>query len=240
VPCSDCRLRKLARFRCFTPDELEFVDKFKVGDLFFEPGAEILSSGQDHAHLYTVYRGWAFRYNLLEDGRRQILSFLMPGDFLGLQSAVLKAMQHSVEALTEVHVCVFERNGLWKLFEKMPSLAFDVTWLAAVEESMVDNHLLSVGRQFALERIAFLILHLVGRLDAPGEARRNQYPLPLRQQHIADTTGLSLVHTNKSLRRLVKAGLIEVSRGSITLLDKPGLEELSGIVAAEIKGRPFI
>jgi CRP-like cAMP-binding protein len=233
-------LRRLPCFRPFTPDELAFVESFKVGDLHVGAGIDIVTFGAAAPRVYTVYGGWAFRYNMLEDGRRQILSFLLPGDLIGLQSAVLDVMQHSVEALTDVHLCAFERGGLWKLFERMASLSFDVTWLAATEESMVDNHLLSVGRQWATERVSFLILHLAARMDALGEAEHGQYRLPLRQQHIADATGLSLVHTNRTLRKLVKRGLIAVDRGAVKLLDKRGLESLSGIDARAIRNRPFI
>ena len=71
-------------------------------------------------------------------------------------------MQHSVEALTDMMLCVFPREKLWDLYTDYPTLAFDVTWLAAREEQILDEHLLSVGRRTAIERIAYLLLHLFG------------------------------------------------------------------------------
>jgi CRP-like cAMP-binding protein len=76
-------LRKLKIFRPFTPEELAFVSTLKTGELRVEAGSMLFLEGTSSAHLYTVLSGWAFRYKLLPDGRRQILSYCFPGDFLG-------------------------------------------------------------------------------------------------------------------------------------------------------------
>ena len=99
--------------------------------------------GTSSAHLYTVLTGIAFRYKLLPDGRRQILNYCFPGDFIGLQGSVMQEMQHSIEALSDIVLCVFQREGLWRLFEIHAGLSFDVTWLAARSEQILDQQLLS-------------------------------------------------------------------------------------------------
>jgi CRP-like cAMP-binding protein len=154
VPCQHCPLRALPSFRPFTPDELEFVAGFKRGELVAEPGALILTEGAHSAHLFTLLSGWAFRYKTLEDGRRQILNYLLPGDLVGLQGSVMGQMEHSVEALSSVVLCLFQRDSLPDLFRRHPGLGFDVAWLASREERMLDENLLSVGRRSALERAA--------------------------------------------------------------------------------------
>ena len=169
--CERCPLRKLEVFRQFTPKEFEFISSFKVGEFRAEAGTALLLAGNNSAHLYTMLSGWAFRSKELSDGRRQILNFAFPGDFIGLQSAVLDAMEHSVVALTDVVLCVFEREKLWRLFESHPGLGFDMTWLAAREERMLDEHLLSIGRRTALERTAYFLLHVYRRAKEP-------YPCP--------------------------------------------------------------
>src|SRR5213594_3642098 len=160
VPYEKCPLRVKPVFRQFTPEELKFVSDFKSGELNAEAGTSLLLQGTNSAHLYTVLSGWAFRYKMLPDGRRQVLNFALPGDFIGLQGSVMDVMQHSVEALTDVVLCIFPREKLWSLFTGQPSLAFDLTWLAALEEQTIDEHLLSLGRRTALERTAYLLLHL--------------------------------------------------------------------------------
>ena len=112
--------------------------------------------GNHSAHLYTVLVGWGFRYKLLHDGRRQILNYLVPGDLIGLQGSLMGEMQHSVEALSPMLLCVFERDEVNTLYRNHPGLAFDITWIASREEQMLDENLLSIGRRTALERAAYL------------------------------------------------------------------------------------
>ncbi len=156
-PCEQCPIRDLKIFRPFSPEELSFVSRFKAGELSVDPRATILQEGTSTTHLYTVLFGWAFRYKMLPDGRRQILNFALPGDFLGLQASMFDEMTHSVEALSAVLLCVFPRERIWELYEHYASLSFDVTWLAAREEQILDQNLLNVGRHNAIERAAYFL-----------------------------------------------------------------------------------
>ena len=211
-PCERCPLRPLEVFRNFEKSELAFVSSFKKGELGVDKGATVLVEGSHSAHLYTVLFGFGFRYKLMADGGRQILNYLLPGDLVGLQGSLMGEMQHSVEALSPMLLCVFEREQLHTLYQNHPGLAFDITWIASREEQMLDENLLSIGRRTALERAAYLIafiwaraakVHLVGKANAL---------LPITQQHVADTLGLSLVHTNRTLRKLIDRKLIVVAR----------------------------
>ena len=240
-PCEACPIRKLKFFRQFTPEELSFVKYFKAAELAVDPRTTILREGADSAHLYTVLEGWAFRYKMLPDGRRQILNFALPGDFLGMQATMFNEMTHSVEALTEMLLCVFPRARLWELFEKYPGLAFDVTWLAAREEQILDQNLLNVGRRNALERTAFLLLHLYTRARDVGLASPSRFSPPLTQQHLADTLGLSIVHTNKTLRRLYDRKVIRWENRDLSILDVDALQQIAHWEdAAAGKVRPLI
>src|SRR4029079_6053041 len=90
------------------------------GQLNVEAGASIRLQGANSAHLYTILSGWTFRYKTLPDGRRQILNYALPSDLIGLQGSVNDEMQHSVEALTDVMLCVFPREKLWDLYSNYP------------------------------------------------------------------------------------------------------------------------
>ena len=105
--------------------------------------------------------------------------------------------------------CTFPRTRVWELFKCCPSLAFDVTWLAATEERILDENLLSVGRRSAEERVAYYLLNLYVRADDIGLVTEGRVRFPFTQQHLADAIGLSLVHTNKTLKRLARSGLIQ-------------------------------
>ena len=239
-PCAQCPLRRLDTFRSFTREELAFIDGFKRGELVAEPGSAVLTEGSNSAHLYTVLSGWGFRYKLLEDGRRQILNLVMPGDFIGLQGSVLKEMQHSVEALSAMLLCVFERDRLWDLYANYPALAYDITWLAAREEQTLDEHLLSVGRRSALERLAYLLLFIFSRAKARQMTKGNTLVFPFTQQHIADTLGLSLVHTNKTLKRLSAMQAVRWQDRRFEIIDKGKLIDIAGWEPAPEPVRPFI
>lgn len=241
VSCEQCPLRTLPTFREFSAGELKFVSSFKTGEMTAESGAVILSEGAHSAHLFTLLSGWAFRCKMLDDGRRQILNYLLPGDLVGLQGSVIGEMEHSVEALSPLVLCVFQRDRLDELFANHPGLGFDVTWLAAREERMLDDHLLSLGRRTALERAAYLLAFLHERARAVGLGK-GQEPLsiPLTQQHVADTLGLSIVHTNKTLRKLTNKGLIRWLGRSCEVLDAAELARLAGWEGLGEPVRPLI
>ena len=240
IPCEACPLRANAHFRDFTAEALKFVSGFKRGELVSEPASMILAEGSHSAQLFTLLSGWAFRFKTLEDGRRQILNYLLPGDLVGLQGSVIGEMEHSVESLSPVVLCVFQRDNLPKLFENHPGLAFDVTWLASREERMLDENLLSVGRRSAMERAAYLIAFLYQRAQQVGQVKGSRQLIPITQQHVADTLGLSIVHTNKTLRKLAAKQLIRWHDRACEVLDADALAEIAGWSGLGEGRRPLI
>ncbi len=241
VPCEKCPLRGKEALRDFTPPELAFISEFKSGELQIEAGTNILLQGTNSAHLYTILSGWAFRHKSLPDGRRQILNYALPADFLGLQGSISDEMQHSVEALTDMMLCVFPRERLWNLYTSHPALAFDVTWLAAREEQILDEYLLSVGRRSALERSAYLLMHLFARAEEIGLNEGSTVKFPFTQQHLADTLGMSLVHTNKTLKRLTATKAVRWRDKVFEILDRDLFAEIGGYEqSAQRARRPFL
>ena len=210
------------------------------GELVAEPGAMILSEGAHSAQLFTLLSGWAFRFKTLEDGRRQILNYCLPGDLIGLQGSVIGAMDHSVEALSPAVLCVFQRDHMNELFRNQPGLSFDITWLASREERMLDENLLSVGRRSALERAAYLVAFLYKRAVSVGPAEPKSLLIPISQQHVADTLGLSIVHTNKTLKKLVDRQLIRWHDRACEVLDVNGLMGVAGWDGFPERQRPLI
>jgi CRP/FNR family transcriptional regulator, anaerobic regulatory protein len=240
TPCAQCPLRHCKALRPFNAEELAFVDRFKIDELHVGAGAGVLRQGASSEHLYTVLRGWAFRYKMLPDGRRQILNYALPADLIGLQGSLMGEMEHSVDALTEVTLCVFPRAKLWDLYSRFPSLAFDLTWLAAREEQLGDESLVSLGRRTALERTAYMLLHLFVRAEEAGMTRDGSIQFPFTQQHMADTLGMSLVHTNKTLKRLAATQAIRWKDRVFAMLDRGKLASLAGGDVPAHRPRPFI
>ena len=239
-PCEICPLRPLEAFREFEGGELAFVARFKKGELAVTRGETILVEGSPSAHLYTVLIGWGFRYKLLDDGRRQIVNYVMPGDLIGLQSTLMGEMQHSVEALSPMLLCIFDKEELYNLYREHPGLGYDITWIASREERMLDENLLSLGRRSALERAAYLIAFIQTRAIAVGLNGVKPVEIPITQQHVADTLGLSLVHTNKTIRKLADRKLLRWRERGCEVLDLEGLMRLAGWEGLKDERRPFI
>ena len=112
TPCRDCPLRRLPLFEQQSADETDLVQSLKRREVRFGPGETLVEEGQTDAPLHTLLSGWAFRYKTLRDGRRQILSFLLAGDFIGVQQKMDDAAAHAVETLTDAVFCVFQRDSL--------------------------------------------------------------------------------------------------------------------------------
>lgn len=240
IPCLKCPLQRLDHFRRFAPEELEFMNSFKTGEMTAAAGATVLLETSHSAHLYTVFSGTAFRYKMLEDGRRQIMNFVFPGDIIGLQGSIMGEMRHSVEVLSPVLLCIFERNRLMDLYRNHPDLAFDITWMAAREEQILDEGLLNIGRRSAEERAAYLIAYLFVRARPLGLIKGRRLNMPLTQLHIADALGLSIVHTNRMLKRLAARKLIRWQERGCDVLDLDRLLELAQWDGLFEEPRPYL
>lgn len=241
VPCRSCPLRKRPAFQDVTETEISFIESFKMGELNSRPGGAIYLEGATSPHLFTLLSGWAFRYKTLPDGRRQILNFVLPGDFIGLQTTLAQAMEHGIEALTDVRLCVFSRDRLDELFRNHPSLARDLTWLAARSERLLDDHLLAIGRRRSRERIAYLFWTLDRRARESGMGGGAQgLLLPMTQQHLADTLGMSLVTFNKTLQRLRSSKVFSFADRRLTILDEDAMIALAAADPQASRPRPLI
>jgi CRP-like cAMP-binding protein len=127
-----------------------------------------------------------------------------------------------------------------RLFHAQPKLGYDITWLAAREEKMVDDNLVTTGRRNAGERVAMLLMHLYRRAERVGMVRDGWVEFPFNQQHIADALGLSLVHTNKTLRRLQRQGLHKLDAGWLRILEPHALEALGDYFERPLRPVPLI
>ena len=238
--CRACPLRDLDVFKDRGKSEVDFIQVFKSGETFVPAGTTILKENQDSTTLYTVLSGWVFRYRTLQGRGRQIINFGLPGDFLGLQATLDDVMSHGIESLTDVRLCNFDRVKLWTLYTEHPRLAFDMTWLAAKQESSFEEHLLTLGKRTAFERVAYLLWYLFDRARGVGLVRDNVVELPVRQQHLADTLGLSLVHTNKTLQKIREGGAIEIKDRCLHVIDEATLVRLGRADPNMPRSRPLI
>jgi CRP-like cAMP-binding protein len=240
VSCQNCPLRRQAIFDRMTEQEVQFMAEFKSGELTVNPGAAIFTEGTSSAQLYTVLRGMGIRYKSLPNGHRQVLGFILPGDLLGLQAGVMGENGHSVEATTSMQLCVFDRRDLWTLYRSHPSLAYDLTWAAAVEEHFLGETITTIGQMDAIQRLAWAMTRLYLRMRALDMGTEGRVPLPFKQRDMADALGLSLVHTNKTLRKLSERQMADWKNGSLHVYDLPALAALAMVDLEAPMKRPLL
>lgn len=240
ISCQHCPLRRRDAFIPMTEQELAFMRQFKSGELRVDAGTTILMEGSNSPQLFTVLSGLGTRYKTLEDGERQVINFLFPGDFVGLQAGIMGEMKHSVEASTPMILCVFNRSDLWSMFKTQPDRAFDLTWIAAVEEHFLGETIATLGQRNAEERVAWSLLRIFARLRAVGLVKAGATPLPFRQRDLADALGLSLVHTNKTLSALRARGLASWHEGVLTIPSLEALAKLANASPEPLERRPLM
>lgn len=240
IDCVNCPLLGCPGLRDHTVEQLRRIREFKEGELSLDRGLQAFIQGAQSAHVYTVLSGVLIRYRLLDDGTRQIINFHFPGDLVGLQATLSEPMKHSVEALTDARMCVFPRDGFIDFIGSNPHLGYDVIWLAAKEESALEEHLVALGRRSARERIAYLAIFLLERGQGTCVAEGNRLRLSVTQTQIADMLGLSLVHTNRSLQALRRDGLIEWTLNEIYVPEIEAAKEFVSFDTALDQPRPFL
>lgn len=238
--CYHCPLRDKPLFSPIAEDDLAETRRFKSGETVLERGEALMTQGAESAHLYTVLDGYGLRYRVLPDGRRQVLNFVFPGDFIGLQAGVMGEMQHSVEATTPMRLCRFERDRFFAFISGSAERAFELIWLAATEEVFLGEAMTTIGQRDAAERIAWALVKIIRRSQALDLGDGYAIPMPFRQQDLADALGLSLVHTNKTLARLRDRQIVNWADRRLTVGDLSELERIAQMRDGPERVRPLI
>lgn len=188
--------------------------------------SDIIREGQrlDGAHL--VLEGFACRYKILPAGKRHIIAYLVPGDLCDVHAFILKEMDHSIGTLSACWVVDIPRDRILEMLER-PAIARALWWSALVDEATLREWLVNVGGRPGERRVAHLLCELLMRLQAVGLANGNSYELPITQNDLAETVGLTLVHVNRVLQRLRATGLITLRSRRLVINDAQTLKEFS-------------
>ena len=238
-PCDECPVRRWPVFKPFAEEELGFVRGMWVARRTVAPEADIVRTGEEGGPLYTLWSGWAYRYKLSGGNaagrgprQRQILNFLLPGDPIGLESALTGSIRHSVCALTEVTLCVHNPRTFPRVFKRCPDLSRALLETVLRDNRHADERLTMLGRKSALERHAYFMLELHDRLAERGLVEKGgdgeRCPFPLRRRHLSDVLGMSGTHVARSLAELHASGLAEISGDTLIIRDRARLSALSG------------
>ncbi|MDP4026758.1 Crp/Fnr family transcriptional regulator [Methylobacterium sp. NEAU 140] len=195
----------------------------------YRPGVDIVREGDVSRVVHVLLSGWAGRYKHLNDGRRQTLAVLLPGDFCDHGVLVGCPMDHSVGAFREVTVAEVEPAAFEGLIGARPHLVRAFRWEALSAAAMQREWALSLGRRSAIERLAHVFCELACRLRVLGSATTadGALPLPLTQEELADVIGMTSVHINRTLKQLHADGLIALRDRRLSILDEDGLRRVA-------------
>lgn len=228
VTMQDCLARKLNTFVRLSELELSCLASLQSAPMRVERGEEFVHQGETGHVAYIFQSGWGCSFKILHDGARQVITFPVPGDCVGLRSVLLRTADHSVSALTDAEVSRVPVSRMMEVFKQFPHLGAAILWATSRDEAMVVEHLASIGRRTAIERTAHFFLELCDRLKLVGLAPDGVYGCPLNQYALADTLGLSAIHVNRVLRQLRERGLMTFKDHVVTIHDHKGLKTLAG------------
>lgn len=189
---------------------------------------DLICEGDNPSSVFVVLEGWACRYKVLPDGSRQIMAFMMPGDFCDLHIGSLEEMDHSVGTVTTCQIASIPREKMETLIVATLGLTHAFWRAQLIDQGVLRAWIISMGRRDALERIAHLMLELFVRMRSVGLASDDTCRMPLTQAVVADALRLTPVHTSRVLRTLRERGVMTLGSGKLTILNIVELAKIAG------------
>ncbi|MCK1574576.1 Crp/Fnr family transcriptional regulator [Bradyrhizobium sp. 174] len=217
-------IRKLEQFAPFSDDDRQLLNRISCErQRQYGPGQDIIREGEHSSDIHLVITGLACRYKHLENGARQIMAFLVPGDPCDSEIFILDEMDHSIGTLTPSLVASISGEIMKDLLLNRPSIALAFWWNTLQDEGVLRERIIDVGRRDAYARIAFLTYEIFLRMRAFGVVDDQKFEFPVTQTDLADATGLTPVYVNRMLGRLRQENLISIEGNTWTVCDPAGL-----------------
>ena len=208
----DHLVRKLEQFGPLCDDDKAALENAAADIVEYAAKQDIISQGDRPVHVHLLLEGWACRYKILPDGERQIMAFLIPGDLCDIHVTLLDRMDHSISALSACKLLSLPLEYLSGLMRKNDRLSRALSWTTLVDEAILREWLVNLGRRQSEKRLGHLICEMLLRSKAVGLSDGNSFEMPLTQEELADTMGLTPQHMNKCFQTLKGKGLISTQR----------------------------
>jgi CRP-like cAMP-binding protein len=219
----DLLIRNLERFGSLSDEERCVLEEAVSGVREVGTDRDIVRDGDRPLDSKLVLDGFLCRYRLMPDGKRQIMSFLIPGDIIDLQAFLLQEMDHSIRSLTPCKLAVIPHAILREITETQPRLTRALWQCSLVEAALFRTWIANIGRNEAYQRMAHLLCEMLLRLKVVGLAKDDNCAFPITQAELGDALGLSAVHINRVLQQLRSDGLITLNGGTLTVKNWEGL-----------------
>jgi CRP-like cAMP-binding protein len=217
---------RLKDFIRLSDGELESLWRLIESESTVKKRRDLVIDGYEYRKLCFVEEGFAARYKLLRNGRRQIVNIILPGDVIGLPGGFVERARYSVVALTDLKLQVCSIKAYVDLCYQRPQFGLILSWLAMHEAMVCADHATSTGRRTPTERLAHFLLEIHSRLAVIGLGTESGFELPFSQEVISDALGLSVPHLNRTLAAMRSDGLIAIKGHRFELTDRAALEVL--------------
>lgn len=222
----DLLLRKFETHVAFSEEDRQAVLSLPYTLRTLEPSAYTVREGEKPTDCAVLLSGFAYRHKVTYNGTRQIISVHIPGEPLDFQHLFLDEADHNVQMLTRGTVAAIPREALQALTRSRPAVSHAILITILVEASIFREWIVNVGRRDARSRLAHLLCEFAIRLDAQGLAKDYGYNLPMTQEQLADATGMTPVHVNRTIRALEAEGLVARTGRDIAF---PDWKRLQGV-----------
>lgn len=220
-------IRKLEIGAELSGEDRERLEKLAYQARTIAAHEDLIKEGDRPDHVHLVLSGFACRYKILPSGDRQIMAWLVPGDMCDLHVCILGEMDHAIGTLSPCQMAFIPRNVIEELTSGGGALTRALWWATLVDEAVLREWLVGMGRRAADRRMAHLFCELHLRLASVGEAPDDSFEFPATQEELGDTLGLSTVHVNRTLQQLRDDGLLTLAGRRLTILDRRRLEEFA-------------
>lgn len=224
-------IRKLEGFVALSAADHRLLERISADARPMAAGTDLAREGEAPDGVSLIMDGMACRHKRAANGSRQIMAYLVAGDVCDLDVALLDEMDHTITTLSDCSVVRIAPETVRELMENHPQIARGLRLSTLVDEATLREWLVNVGCRSAEERIAHLLCELLLRLQFVGKATQDSFALPIKQQDLADTTGLSTVHVSRTMQSLQRQGLIALTGTTLQILDLPRLKALAGFKA---------
>jgi CRP-like cAMP-binding protein len=221
-------VEKLMGFARLDEEDIALLKKLTVKVRKISARQDLIREGDRPGPVFVLLSGWACRYKLVPEGRRQIVAFMMPGDACDVHVSLLAEMDHSIETLTPAIVAMIDRVDLEELLTSRPAIALALWSSQLVNESTLREWIVSMGRRSSVARVAHLMCELFLRARNIGLVEGDTFELPLTQIVIADALGMTPVHINRVFRNLRLAEAMEMHERTLVIKDSGQLARIAG------------
>lgn len=221
-------MNKLARLAPLDAEDRQAISALPFETMTVGSGHYLVWAGDTPEHCSLLLQGYACREKETDAGSRQIVSFHMAGDLLDVQHMLLERADHNVVTISDVRVARLPRAAVIRLVETRPAIAKALWRDTLIEASIFREWVLNIGRRDAKSRIAHMLCEFACRRQSAGLGDPQGFEFPMTQHEIADATGLTSVHVNRTVQLLKQDGALAGDRGKITIRDFDRLQRIAG------------